>query len=86
VDSTLTFLSLLLGSPVMAFALALVARRLAGGLLPRALILSLFTWVAYILNTAIEPLAVMIRTAAGSNSRQMSCAMVPHLRRTAIQI
>jgi hypothetical protein len=66
VDSTLAFLLLLLESPVMAFALALVARGLAGGLLPRALILSFFTWVAYTLNTAIESLAFTITTVEGA--------------------
>jgi hypothetical protein len=66
VDSSLAFLLLLLESPVMAFALALVARGLAGGLLPRALILSFFTWVTYTLNTAIESLAFTTTTPAGA--------------------
>lgn len=66
VDSSLAFLLLLLESPVMAFALALVARGLAGGLLPRALILSFFTWVTYTLNTAIESLAFTIMTVEGA--------------------
>ena len=66
VDSSLAFLLLLLESPVMTFVLALVARGLAGRLLPRALILSFFTWVTYTLNTAIESLAFTIMTVEGA--------------------
>jgi hypothetical protein len=66
VDTSLAFLFLLLESPVMVFALALVARGLGGGLLPRALILSFFTWVAYTLNTTIESLAFTTTTMSGA--------------------
>jgi hypothetical protein len=66
VDTSLAFLFLLLESPVMALALALVARGLGGGLLPRALTLSFFTWVAYTLNTAIESLAFTTTTVSGA--------------------
>jgi hypothetical protein len=66
VDSSFAFLLLLLESPVMALALALVARGLAGRLLPRAPTLSFFTWVAYTLNTVIESLAFTTTTVAGA--------------------
>jgi len=66
VDSSFAFLLLLLESPVMALALALVARGLGGRLLPRALTLSFFTWVAYTLNTVIESLTFTTTTVAGA--------------------
>jgi len=66
VDSSLAFLLLLLESPVMALALALVARGLGGGLLPRAITLSFFTWVVYTLNTTIESLAFTSTTVEGA--------------------
>lgn len=66
VDGSLAFLLLLLESPVMALALALVARGLGGGLLPRAIALSFFTWVVYTLNTAIESLAFTSTTVEGA--------------------
>jgi len=66
VDSSFAFLLLLLESPVMALALALVARGLGGRLLSRAAALSSFTWVAYTLNTAIETLAFTSTTMEGA--------------------
>jgi hypothetical protein len=66
VDSSLAFLLLLLESPIMALALALVARGLGGRLLPRATALSFFTWVAYTLNTTIESLAFTSTTVEGA--------------------
>jgi hypothetical protein len=66
VDTSFAFLLLLLESPIMALALALVARGLGGGRLPRALTLSFFTWVAYTLNTVIESLAFTTTTVSGA--------------------
>jgi hypothetical protein len=66
VDSSLAFLLLLLESPVMALALALAARGLGGGLLPRAIALSFFTWVVYTLNTVIESVAFTSTTVEGA--------------------
>jgi len=66
VDSSFAFLLLLLESPLMALALALVARGLGGGLLPRAMALSFFTWVVYTLNTAIESVAFTSTTVEGA--------------------
>jgi hypothetical protein len=66
VEPSLAFLLLLLESPLMALALALVAKGLGGRLLPRALILSIFTWVSYTLNTTIESLAFTTTTVSGA--------------------
>jgi hypothetical protein len=66
VDSSFAFLLLSLESPLMALALVLVARGLGGGLLPRALALSFFAWVAYTLNTVIETLAFTTTTMGGA--------------------
>lgn len=66
VDSSLAFLLLLLESPLMVFVLALIARGLGGGLLPRVLVLSLFTWVSFTLNTVIETLAFTTTTIEGA--------------------
>ena len=66
VHSSFAFLLLLLESPLMALVLVLVARGLGGGLLPRALALSFFTWVAYTLNTVIETLAFTVTTIGGA--------------------
>lgn len=59
VDTTVALLGLLWTAPVMAFGIALVARGIGGGLATRALILSLFTWIVYGLNNALELLIVM---------------------------
>jgi hypothetical protein len=66
VDGSFAFLLLLVESPLMVYALVLVARGLGGGLLTRALALSLFTWVAYTLNTVIETLAFTTATIEGA--------------------
>ena len=66
VDSSFAFLLLLLESPLMVLSLVLIARGLGGGMLPRALVLSLFTWVAYTLNTVIETLAFTTTTMGGA--------------------
>jgi hypothetical protein len=50
--------NLMLLSPLFALALALLARGLAGTLLARGLILSVFAWTAYSLNNAIEGVVV----------------------------
>ena len=52
----------LLEGPLLALALAFVARGLAGSFLARTLILSLLTWIAYTVNTQLE---VSIFTAFG---------------------
>jgi hypothetical protein len=53
-DGNSAFLYLLLESPLFALALALLSRRMAGGWAARALALSVFAWISYSLNTALE--------------------------------
>lgn len=67
VDSSTAVVYLFLESPILALALALVARGLSGGFITRTLILSFFTWIAYTLNTVIEA-AVFTTTSAPSSS------------------
>lgn len=59
-------LYLLLESPVLALALALLARGIAAGRLARTLILSFLTWVAYTLNTVLEASVFMAAYASTS--------------------
>lgn len=66
VDGELAFLILMLESPLLALALIMIARRLSGGLLIRAISLSFFTWVVYTLNTNIESLAFTSMTTEGA--------------------
>jgi hypothetical protein len=44
----------MLATPLLALALALIARGLGGSFLTRALSLAFFTWTAYTLNTQLE--------------------------------
>ncbi len=53
-DVTNAMISMLLTSPLLALALAFLARGLAGGFLTRALTLSFLTWMAYTVNTQLE--------------------------------
>jgi hypothetical protein len=54
IDVRMTGVYLMLTTPLLALALALMARGLGGSFLTRTLILALFTWVAYTLNTQLE--------------------------------
>jgi hypothetical protein len=66
VDRNLAFLILLMESPILGLAIVLIARGLDGGMLLRAAVLSLFTWVVYTLNTSIESLAFTTTTMEGA--------------------
>jgi len=66
VDGNRAFLILMLESPLLALTLILIARGLGGGLLPRAVILSFFTWAVYTLNTTIETLVFTTTTVEGA--------------------
>lgn len=66
VDSLVAFLLLCLTSPLLVLVLAQIARELGGGLLPRALTISFFTWVTYTLNTVIESMAFTTTTVEGA--------------------
>jgi hypothetical protein len=51
---TIAALYMLLSSPLLALALAFVARGLGGTLVVRAAVLAIFTWIAYTVNTQLE--------------------------------
>jgi hypothetical protein len=53
-DVTNAMLYMVLTSPLLALALAFLARGLAGGFLTRALTLSFLAWIAYTVNTQLE--------------------------------
>ena len=53
-DTSLAMQYMLLESPLLALALAMVARGIAGGFLTRTFVLSLLTWIAYTVNTQLE--------------------------------
>lgn len=53
-DAQTLMLFQLLTSPLLALALAILARGMGGGFLSRWLILSFFTWVTYGVNTLLE--------------------------------
>jgi hypothetical protein len=86
VDSASAFLLMSLESPLMMLALALLARCLGGGLLLRALTLSLFTWVVYSLNTAVESLAFTTTTAEGALFTTVSFLVPSVLSGTAVAL
>ncbi len=62
-DMSAAMRDMLLESPILAFALALLARGLGGGFLTRAAFLSFLTWIAYTVNTQLE--ASIFTTMAG---------------------
>ncbi len=62
-DTTVAMRDMLLESPILAFALALIAQGLGGGFLTRAAFLSFLTWIAYTVNTHLE--ASIFTTMAG---------------------
>jgi hypothetical protein len=53
----------MLTTPLLALALAVLARGLAGGFLTRAAVLTFFMWIAYAVNTQLE--ATIVSTYAG---------------------
>jgi hypothetical protein len=71
-DATSAAAAFLLESPLFALALALVARGLAGGFLTRALILTLLSWIAYTLNTALDASLYVIGYASASGFQLLS--------------
>lgn len=71
-------LYLLLESPVLALALALLARGIAGGRLARTLILSFLTWIAYTLNTVLEA-SVFVAAYESSSLFTAVSSIVPSL-------
>ena len=77
-DQASSAIALLLVSPILALALALIARRISGGWLTRTLILSGLTYVAYTLNTVLD--ASLYVTAYASTSAFITIsAIIPSL-------
>jgi hypothetical protein len=64
-DAQTLMLFQLLTSPLLALALAILARGMGGGFLARWLILSFFTWVTYSVNTLLEA-AIFTTTGAAT--------------------
>lgn len=54
VDASASALYMILTTPLIAFALALLARGLAGSFITRVVILAFFTWITYTVNTQLE--------------------------------
>ena len=78
VDQATATIAMLLVSPILALALALIAQGIAGGWLTRMLILSGLTYVAYTLNTMLD--ATLYVTAYASTSAFTTIsAIVPSL-------
>lgn len=77
-DQTVVLTCMMLVSPVLALALALIAQGIAGRWLARTLILSGFTWIAYTLNTVLEASVFMAAYASTSASTAVSF-LVPSL-------
>lgn len=71
-------LALALVSPVLAWALSLIAQELAGGWLARALTLSFLTYVAYTLNTVLDAALYVTAYASTSGFTTLS-ALAPSL-------
>jgi hypothetical protein len=61
-----SILYLALESPLFAFALSLLAVGISGRLMARALMLSLFGWCVYSLNTVIESIAFLNMSPSGA--------------------
>lgn len=53
-DSSTVILYALVTSPILAFALAILARGLSGSFITRALVLAFLTWIAYTVNTQLD--------------------------------
>jgi hypothetical protein len=62
-DRNLLHLYALLSTPLLALALALIARGLGAGFVTRTLILSFLTWIAYAVNDQLEGLLVSTYSA-----------------------
>jgi len=77
-DQTSATLALLMVSPLLAFALVLIARNIAGGWLTRAAILSALTYVAYTLNNILDASLYLTAYASTSVSAIIS-SIVPSL-------
>lgn len=79
VDQASSAIGLLLVSPLLAFALVLIARNIAGGWLTRTLILSALTYVAYTLNNVLDASLYLTTYASTSPFMTSLPTIVPSL-------
>jgi len=79
VDQATAAIALLLISPLLAFALVLIARNVTGGWLTRALILSGLTYVAYTLNTILDASLYVVAYASSSPFTASLPSIIPSL-------
>jgi len=78
VDQASAAIALLLVSPILALALVLIARNIAGGWLTRTLILSVLTYVAYTLNNVLDA-SLYIAAYASTSAFTSISAIAPSL-------
>jgi len=77
-DQATLAIAMLLVSPILALALVLIARNIAGGWLVRTLILSVLTYVAYTLNTVLDA-SLYVTAYASTSAFTIISAIVPSL-------
>ncbi len=77
VDASTAAMYLAAEAPLLAFALAVIARGIAGGFLARALVLSLLTWITYTVNTQLE--AAIFTTMTGGIGFSLVSFLVPSI-------
>lgn len=77
-DQASLAIAMLLVSPILALALALIARNIAGGWLARTIILSVLTYVAYTLNTVLDA-SLYVTAYASTSAFTTISAIVPSL-------
>jgi len=79
VDQSSAAIALLLVSPILAFALALIARNITGGWLTRTLILSGLTYVTYTLNNILDASLYVAAYASSSPFTTSLPSIIPSL-------
>jgi len=79
VDQASAATALVLASPILAFALVLIARNITGGWLTRTLILSGLTYVAYTLNNILDASLYVAAYASSSPFTTSLPSTIPSL-------
>ena len=77
VDASTAATYLAMEAPLLAFALAVIARGIGGSFLSRAATLSLLTWITYTVNTQLE--AAIFTTMAGGIGFSLVSFLVPSI-------
>lgn len=76
-DISIVMIYYVIESPILALALALIARGLSGRFLTRTLILFFLTWVAYSLNTVLEASIFMTSSTTSTSLFSIVSFLVP---------